>query len=77
MTSGNVIEARVWVDGRADVDAGVKVFVRIGDNEEVVVGTAHSSRDVPLLLQRLAEHLMAGMRPDPLEEPSGGSRGPS
>ncbi len=45
----------------------VKLFIRIGDNDEICVGSARTVADVPVLLERIAAHLRAGMAPDEYE----------
>lgn len=49
------------------MDKRVGLWVRVGDAEEVLVGTAKSVRDVPGLLDALAEQLRSGMASDVLE----------
>lgn len=44
-----------------------KLFIRIGNQEEICIGVAKTIGDVPLLLEMVATMLRAGLAPDDLE----------
>lgn len=48
----------------------VPIFMRVGDQVEIMIGTARQIRDVPAFLRELADRIERGMTADELEPPA-------